>query len=144
MESINREFSEIPGYASKTITEEAYALLYRYRWPGNIRELSNVLYRALIWRPESPVIAADEINRAMGSHDRTFSHDAQILHRLDHEENVVLEDILDEVRRHYYEAALEKCNGNISKASKMLGCKSRAQFQIKKLGIDVDQYKPLP
>src|SRR5207302_4186000 len=37
-----------PGQASKQIAPEAVEVLLQYRWPGNIRELENVIERACV------------------------------------------------------------------------------------------------
>lgn len=45
-ESLLADLSDGPGLGAE-ITDEALALLARHHWPGNIRELRNVLERAL-------------------------------------------------------------------------------------------------
>lgn len=41
-------FAEQPGIRSGSITDEALALLMRYGWPGNVRQLAGVLFRACL------------------------------------------------------------------------------------------------
>jgi DNA-binding NtrC family response regulator len=52
-----RQVSEINGWKSKPVTEEAIAELRRYPWPGNVRELRNVVERLLL-------LADDAVNAA--------------------------------------------------------------------------------
>lgn len=47
-------------HESKTLSPEALQKLSQYNWPGNIRQLENVLRRAVIFS-DSAVITADEI-----------------------------------------------------------------------------------
>lgn len=41
------------------IGDDALALLMRYGWPGNVRQLSGVLFRAALQRPDGPLRAED-------------------------------------------------------------------------------------
>ncbi|MBD3308045.1 response regulator [candidate division KSB3 bacterium] len=54
------EFSLENGRRLKTIAADAVELLMRYRWPGNIRELKNVIERLVIMVP-GEVIRAEHI-----------------------------------------------------------------------------------
>ncbi len=49
----------LPGEATKQITAPAMQVLMTYRWPGNIRELENVIERAAVTSHESKVDVAD-------------------------------------------------------------------------------------
>jgi DNA-binding NtrC family response regulator len=42
-----------------SINDEALALLMRYGWPGNVRQLAGVLFRAALQRPDGPLGAED-------------------------------------------------------------------------------------
>ncbi len=53
------KFRERMGTAPSGCSAEAMAALTRYRWPGNIRELRNVIERAIILAPRSEIQLAD-------------------------------------------------------------------------------------
>ncbi len=48
-------FSKIHGHKAKILTPEAMAVLKQYQWPGNIRELKNIIERMMI------MVAGDKI-----------------------------------------------------------------------------------
>jgi DNA-binding NtrC family response regulator len=54
-----RKYSEVFGTPIDRIAPEAMALLQGYSWPGNIRELENVIQRALIVADGHSIEAAD-------------------------------------------------------------------------------------
>lgn len=145
LDKINAEFKQIQGYGQKRIADSGIEVLINYNWPGNIRELSTILYRAAVWNPESDEISADDINKAIGTqdspHNSASNNTDNILNRLDREEAVDLESILNEVRRHYIKKALEKSHGHKTRASKMLGVRTRMDYYLGKLGIDAASYK---
>ncbi len=57
---LNRE----QGLVARTLSEEAEALLQTMPWPGNLRQLRNVIERVLILGPEKGEIGAEELPNA--------------------------------------------------------------------------------
>jgi transcriptional regulator with PAS, ATPase and Fis domain len=61
IEALARDFAAKGGVRTsgvpKDITPEAFALLRRYSWPGNIRELRNVIERAMVLAGDGPITA---------------------------------------------------------------------------------------
>lgn len=53
------KFRESMGTAPSGCSAEAMAALTRYRWPGNIRELRNVIERAIILTPRAEIQLGD-------------------------------------------------------------------------------------
>lgn len=54
-----KQFEKENGKSAGAFTEEALRLLDGYSWPGNIRELENVVERSLIMSKGTPVKASD-------------------------------------------------------------------------------------
>jgi len=62
-----RQFSEQTSGKTPEFTEEFIRVLLRYDWPGNIRELKNVIERLFLLDPPSPLAATH-----LPSHVRSF------------------------------------------------------------------------
>lgn len=116
-------FSENINKKAKLISSETMDSFTRYRWPGNIRELQNVIERAVILS-DGPILkvslsefSRDTANRDFGSGGTT----------------------LEEVERRHILSVLKDANWVFSGphgAAARLGIKrSTLQFRIKKLGI---------
>ncbi|GGE27568.1 sigma-54-dependent Fis family transcriptional regulator [Marinithermofilum abyssi] len=89
----------------KKLTQESLDVLFQYDWPGNIRELKNVLIAASVFVDEeiiSPLTLMQIIK------ERSIEPDATTLLPIESRNKAL---------RH----ALEQTHGNISKAAKMLG-----------------------
>ncbi len=97
--------AEIPWVASRDFTSEALELLARHSWPGNIRELKNVVERLLCAR-DAPAIDAAEVALEIVSERPAAVSFPEKISRL--EESLVLE-------------ALKKCAGNQREAAAELG-----------------------
>jgi len=52
---IARELMRECGYPGTPIAPDALAALGTYHWPGNVRQLQNVLRRAVLLRPRGPI-----------------------------------------------------------------------------------------
>jgi two-component system, NtrC family, response regulator AtoC len=99
---------------SKEVTPEALAMLKNYSWPGNIRELRNVIERAVLLCGSSP-IATEHLpaEKMRGTFVRAATNDA-----------IVEPDVLEDERARILEA-LDQAGGNQSKAASLLGVSRR-------------------
>jgi transcriptional regulator with PAS, ATPase and Fis domain len=92
---------------------DALALLGQHAWPGNIRELRNVLERAALLSDDSRLSVAD-IRAAIGpikSHQHTAHSPVR----------ETLKQASERFERQMIEAALSECEGNVPLAAELLG-----------------------
>jgi len=124
-----QEFSRRNNRAIDTIPSEAMDALIRYAWPGNIRELQNVIERAVIVS-RGPVLNVPlaELMLEVSDQPATASQET-------------LQGMLDETERTQILRVLKETNWVISGASgaaARLGMKrSTLQLRMQKLGIRV-------
>ncbi len=115
------------------LAADAIDMLQAYPFPGNVRELENVLERALTLCGDG-VIAADHIklrgsNRASAAEAPPPPSTA--------ERGGALGDKLEDIERDAIIKALEKTRYNKTAAAKLLGMSFRAlRYRVKKLGIE--------
>ena len=124
-------FGKKTGKQFRTIDKRSLKLLQEYAWPGNIRELQNVIERAVILS-ESETFAVDEtwLNREPSEVPRpTAALNGELLQQ---ERNII-------------EAALSESRGRVSGpagAAAKLGVPTRTlDSKIKRLGIDKYRFK---
>jgi two-component system, NtrC family, response regulator PilR len=115
------------------LAPEALELLQSYSFPGNVRELENVLERALTLCVDSTITT--EHVKLRGT-PRPMP--AEIPSVTDSEEhNGALGDKLEDMERDAIVKALEKTRYNKTAAAKLLGMSFRAlRYRVKKLGIE--------
>jgi two-component system response regulator PilR (NtrC family) len=111
------------------LSPEALQLLRTYRYPGNVRELENILERALTLSGGGEIGAADiQLRPAGGGLDEAEDRA---------EPAGGLGDQLEDVERDAIVRALEQTRYNKTAAAKVLGITFRAlRYRIKKLGIE--------
>ncbi len=108
------------------LTPDALQALENYAFPGNIRELENILERAV----------------TLCEHHKITQQDLQIHQNMEANEQVrmaqmPLEPYLDSVEKRTIQDALEKYNGNKTETAKQLGITLRAlRYRLKKLGLE--------
>src|SRR5206468_3179289 len=104
------------------LTPAAVERLKSHAWPGNIRELRNVVHRALLLR-RGPMIDAPDI-----TFDQEVNKDANVAVP-DVAPGVTLEQMLEKVERQIVEAALRKYEGNKERVAKELGVARSTLFK---------------
>jgi len=112
------------GQHKKEITDEAVKMLQKYPWPGNIRELKNVLERLVIMTPSKKIGADDMfIPESPGSDYFSFS---------------TLKDARDAFERDFIMKKLDENAWNISKTAEVLDMeRSNLHRKIKAYDIKV-------
>jgi two-component system response regulator PilR (NtrC family) len=115
------------GVSEPNLTRAGQAALLSYRFPGNVRELENVLERALTLCADNEIDVDDLQLRA--SHDEDEA-DAV-------EGDSTLGSHLEHIERDAIVKALEQTRYNKTAAAKLLGISFRAlRYRIKKLEIE--------
>lgn len=109
------------GSRTITISDEAMIKLKEYNWPGNIRELENVIQRAIVLS-QSSLISLEHLPRLQLLKD---SEEEQILNLA---EDLNLKEKLNSLEKSLIIEALRRSNGNRSKASEILGINRRLLF----------------
>jgi two-component system response regulator PilR (NtrC family) len=114
------------------ISEDAYRMLQEYLFPGNVRELENVLERALTLCTDG-LIAPEHIKlRAAMRPTAELATTSS-----DFRAPAALGEQLEDIERDAIIKALEKTRYNKTAAAKLLGMTFRAlRYRIKKLGIE--------
>src|SRR5215831_15458686 len=117
------------------ISREAVAQLEAYPFPGNVRELENVLERALTLSTGG-VITPEHIRLRMASSPPGVDATAPVVAAAI-ADNTALGSQLETIERDAIVKALEKTRYNKTAAAKLLGMSFRAlRYRIKKLGIE--------
>jgi two-component system, NtrC family, response regulator PilR len=114
--------------APPVIARDALDALISYGFPGNVRELENILERAITMSTGGEIRVEDIQLRpsSLGSHSMA-----------DSPTGAPLGDHLEDVEREAILKALEQTRYNKTAAAKMLGMSFRAlRYRIKKLGIE--------
>nr|WP_238378953.1 sigma 54-interacting transcriptional regulator [Geobacter metallireducens] len=123
IDHFNAEF----GLSVQGIDSEAWEVLKHHNWPGNIRELRNVLESAfnavsgpLITKENLPIRLAQLCPHSTLPHEFAPGEDLESYIR-QHLGKKNISDMMDDLERVILEKALEICNGNKLHAAQLLG-----------------------
>jgi len=119
------------------ISKEAMDILMTYSFPGNVRELENILERAMTLC-EGDSISLEDLQLPENSTADISSHDSNAKTVVDkNNESLTLDPALHNKEREVIEKALLKTRYNKTAAAKLLGITFRQlRYRIKKLGIE--------
>ena len=114
------QFAEQYGEAPKSLEPEAMKVVMQHGWPGNIRELRNVIELGFILSGERDVIRPEDLptlDEQVGASVHGRQLDA-LLHLP--EEGIDLNQVVTEVERNLICQSLERTGGNKGKAARLL------------------------
>lgn len=116
--------------AEPPLTDEAMELIRNHPWPGNVRELEHCIHRAMIFTA-GHAIDIDDIRSALGGQtfgepprpDATDQTIRQLAQRFLSESSSpqAYDELMGKLERGLIREAIERADGNLSKAAKLLG-----------------------
>jgi len=126
------KYSEEMGKAVGSVSRPAMDLLLRYEWPGNIRELENVIERAVALEA-TPAVLVESLPPAIrGIVPRNGGAATEALP----ESGFDLEAHVKEIERGYIAQALQRAGGVQVKAAELLGMSFRSfRYYVKKYNL---------
>lgn len=116
------------GLGNVSLSSGALEWLFSQPWPGNIRQLKQVLERTLLLVNKRVLDVADFIDAERSESDNARSGNRSV-------EGMTLE----QVERHMIEKVLEQHQGNISRVARALGLSRAAVYRrLEKYGLAAD------
>ncbi|HVN31966.1 MAG TPA: sigma-54 dependent transcriptional regulator [Thermoanaerobaculaceae bacterium] len=124
VEEFMRQFARRTGVKPKRVNAEAMGILRAYGWPGNVREVRNLVERLMIMVADEEITAAAldlsaVVPRPGG--DGAFA---------------TLREAREQFERQYVTRVVEECGGNMSRAARVLGLeRSHLYRKLRALGV---------
>lgn len=113
-----RKYNRQNGAKIESISSQSLALMQDYNWPGNIRELENIIERAVVMT-EGKVILPEYLSLKVSSEEEIISRSEKMT--------------LEEMEKRLIENTLQKMRGNRTRTAEMLGVTARTiRNKIKK------------
>ena len=124
-----KRLAEKYGGPRKALDERAWAAALSYSWPGNLRELENVLERAYLFAPGSVIEGIPvEVRGARETHTSTL-REAKKRAAMEVEARVIKD-------------ALARARGNVSAVARQMGITPRAvHMKLRAHSIDAATYR---
>jgi len=132
------EFNKSMGRSVSGVSRESLRVMRRYSWPGNIRELRNVIERAMVLCEQHEIQPAHLPAELSNGQEPLDSMDA-----VEPDEDLPLDGldltgVVTDLERRYIEQALERTGGNQTEAAKLLSI-SRDQLRYRLEKYDLSQ-----
>jgi transcriptional regulator with PAS, ATPase and Fis domain len=131
------KISKAVGKSAQGVTPETLAILEGYLWPGNIRELENVIERAIVLgngEMITPDALPPNLTRPADPKDVLLDIPG---------EGLDLEATLERIEQRYIRQALERTGGNQTRAAEVLGLSFRQfRYKLQKYGQHGDRQLP--
>ncbi|MCX8045194.1 MAG: sigma-54 dependent transcriptional regulator [Desulfobacterota bacterium] len=133
-----KKYAEQTGKQVTEISSFAMDCLMHYHFPGNVRELENIIERGValsrtsIMLPDTLNLGQQQQEDMIPSASRPFIGP----------EGIMLDRVLAQYERAYIEEALRRAQGSIKEAARLLGITYKSmRVRLEKLGIDRKEFK---
>lgn len=124
--------SRVPPACSRATSDDAIAVLQASEWPGNVRQLRNVVERLLILangEPPGPITAQHLPSDAQSSGGSAAGSMQMI--------SMSLRDAREHFEREYLAMQITRFGGNVSRTAAFIGMeRSALHRKLKALGVD--------
>ena len=129
-----KRLSAASGLAMRDVSDEAMAVLQAYNWPGNVRQLRNIVERLLILATDDAAgaISADLLPSHFNGSGSPWSQGA----KPDLIISLPLREAREIFEREYLLAQINRFGGNISRTASFIGMeRSALHRKLKSLGV---------
>lgn len=124
-----KKFSKEHGIVEKELDDSAVEYLMNYPWPGNIRELKNIIERVSIMVPKDTVTKADI---------EDYIDTSNVFQEVYISEKSNLKQAKEEFEKSFIQNTLKLKDGNVTAAAKELGIeRTNLHRKIKQYNIDI-------
>ena len=139
VEHFLKKHSHRLGIPVKTMSHSALSVFCEYKYPGNVRELENLVERAIVLSTGEtitkedvlPVLGAGLFSAPDKKTAPNFSHISLPAQGMD------MEVVIGNLETRFLKQALERAGGSKVKASKLLGLSSRAfRYRLRKYNLE--------
>jgi two-component system, NtrC family, response regulator PilR len=130
------KFSKALGMTIKRVTNEAMDVLKRYHYPGNVRELENIVERTVALEPGQAILPESLPRHLLEIHQQPVGQlDANKI-EIDEEKGIELERLTADFERTLLTKALQQTGGVKKKAAKLLNISFRSmRYRVDKYGL---------
>ncbi len=148
-ESFLKTYAAEEGKEFKSIAPETQEMMLNYHWPGNIRELQNMIRKATVVH-DGVVLAPHMINMKSKLHDMVSSNyqliglaKTDVVKRTPNESlkttfTLNIHQPMSVIERDVIEAVIESCNGSIPKASQILQLSPSTIYRKRETWLQMD------
>jgi two-component system response regulator AtoC len=109
----------------KHIEPKAMEKLISYQWPGNVRELENLMQRVMFLK-DNDIIAHKDLPAKIRNTRKSSSNDNLL--GLNYKQ--AKKRWLDQFNHSYLEGLIQRCNGNLSRVSRIAGVSRRTLYRM--------------
>jgi len=129
------KYSKEMGKKITKLSSYAIDMLYKYDFPGNIRELENLLERSVALS-NTNILLPD--NLTLSTHKRRWIEGTKKRFDLDDVSvGILLDTVLEDIEKEYVRKALKVSKNNKNKTAELLGISYRSlRHRLGKLGLD--------
>jgi len=130
------KFSKILGMNVKKISNEAMDVLKRYHYPGNVRELENIIERTVALEPGAVILPESLPKHMLEAREEAPGQVAPHAIQIDDAKGIELEKLTADFERALLVKALEQTGGVKKKAAKLLNISFRSmRYRVDKYGL---------
>jgi two-component system NtrC family response regulator len=137
-----RLFCRKTGKRLKGFSDEALEMLINYQWPGNVRQLKNVVERLVIMSEHDVLSFWDIFDQMQSRRQQRNGSVPESIQALKEAKQNILNDSFLPLEKAFLQKALKSAAGNISRAADQVGMQ-RSNFSnlMKKHGIAVNAFR---
>lgn len=146
IEHFLKKYSSLSKNENLLVTEKARKILQSYDWPGNIRELENVMQQSIIFSSDGRITQDNMPEEVLSAFKEENAPEEEYIpltkDELQEEKKKKTNKILDELENKFLVKLLNATQGNVTRASEISGY-DRRQIQnlLSKHNINAEEFR---